>query len=1497
MQSVLRTIGLALAAGGSSGASTAAVAAEISQRGAVPKASTAERAQGDYGTSPPTLLSQEAAAPPAQANLEPGAVVVRNGFLGAQEEYLGHAGIFWFYDARADKFRVLQASGFGNGPAGPRTWEGFLDRDAQGNLNSYVGSLLLPPGAGVQPDDLIERALHHVGAPYTITSLQSECGSDIACDAGNVLFQTNDCIDIPSTPFGICAALRCDGFVDLVYRDNNILIYSPSVVATPLAMYSQASSALHNAAVPPRAFGELIDQSSQEVRFSFSEWMSKYSLAVDHTYGPPSITAHGDVSGDLPMQIVSFEHPQRGGDELLDFLYWYNPLIEDDWYSDFDFGQYFSGAQWPCVYYPDGTTSLPSGAFKDDNRHDVAAVTVRVIGGVPGEEITVSINSTAKDLGGNPLQASIDGASIKFDVAGGGPNHDITDPTVQILDPVDGDEFEDVPNTVVRVSAVDNVAVNRVEFYANGVFLGEDLVPSGDGLSEYQSDWNLDAFSGQVLVQAIAYDTVGNSASDAVIVDVRRDGGACGIAQVSDWEFEEIGDGDGVIERGESADVRVPITAVGGFMNDVEATFNPSVGGFSDPDETDELGGFLDGQTKTAGPFRIDVPTLLPPTVEFTLTVRYNDGTRMCEDIFFTTRSFPAQGELSPAFSVCDTQIVEDDPSDAGQNDGNGTLENGEDAALRFSLQNTGDATAMNVRARPLGFSVAGLEVDTNFENFGDIAPGECLPTLTDEWDLDADRGLAPGTYTSDVEITYDGSPQPVVLTGALQVTVEPEAWLVVSPRSSDFGVVSPGETVSESFELVNEGAEPLTITGVVHSSPDTSLDRTTPFTIAAGSSEHVSVEIDTVALSGAIMRESQFETDARVRDPGEDDTALVTGSVSSSFPAYSVNNVSGAEDPDVGSGIIAWEDNRSGDIDVWAFDLLTGEEFPLVIADGDQFSPRIDGEWLAWSDSRGGTGSGSERTFDVRAMNLSTGNEILIAGTVQDERVVGISGDYVAMRRGYVDLLRDNGDFSRRAYDLVVYRMSDGSTIPITGFSHSGFADAPTIASDADFEDGFLVWEQYSHQYDNGNWQSITSSTLRRIVTSSDCAATDFTPDVIVPNYEGDNPTTSQCKVAWEQDGPDGCGDEQEQIFFWNAGSISQLTPNFACEDAEFRDPVVSGDLVTYEKQNRDLPGNPRFFAMRSISSGEETILSTSDPVDPWRMDGPVVAWRDLSSGSILFSYLGIADFGVTESGVQVPPLATEDAPIDVAVTVTNNTPVDTVEPAVVRLFNGNPDVSGVEVANAAIPPLSSISSIAVDLGAIRLEEGQQTLVFVVESVLDEYKGNNEAAVMVDVADDDTSPPVIAGIVISEQAGDGDGIIESGEGIRLSWSATDPKSIRSTSVVVDGVQRAGLPAGDSRFEAVYPPLNQGEYAFVITACDDDNSSSCATASGTFVVAAEGPACIADTNGDGVLSPADFNGWILAYNNRAPECDQNDDGACTPADFNGWILNFNAGCP
>ena len=56
--------------------------------------------------------------------------------------------------------------------------------------------------------------------------------------------------------------------------------------------------------------------------------------------------------------------------------------------------------------------------------------------------------------------------------------------------------------------------------------------------------------------------------------------------------------------------------------------------------------------------------------------------------------------------------------------------------------------------------------------------------------------------------------------------------------------------------------------------------------------------------------------------------------------------------------------------------------------------------------------------------------------------------------------------------------------------------------------------------------------------------------------------------------------------------------------------------------------------------------------------------------------------------------------------------------------------------------------------------------------------------------------------------------------------------------------------------------------------------------------------CLADVNGDGSLSPADFTAWLGAYNAGTVEGgDQNGDGLLTPADFTAWLANYGAGCP
>ncbi len=55
------------------------------------------------------------------------------------------------------------------------------------------------------------------------------------------------------------------------------------------------------------------------------------------------------------------------------------------------------------------------------------------------------------------------------------------------------------------------------------------------------------------------------------------------------------------------------------------------------------------------------------------------------------------------------------------------------------------------------------------------------------------------------------------------------------------------------------------------------------------------------------------------------------------------------------------------------------------------------------------------------------------------------------------------------------------------------------------------------------------------------------------------------------------------------------------------------------------------------------------------------------------------------------------------------------------------------------------------------------------------------------------------------------------------------------------------------------------------------------------------PGCLADANGDGILSPP-TSALGRRLQRQRPECDQNSDGSCTPADFSAGFANYNAGC-
>jgi len=89
---------------------------------------------------------------------------------------------------------------------------------------------------------------------------------------------------------------------------------------------------------------------------------------------------------------------------------------------------------------------------------------------------------------------------------------------------------------------------------------------------------------------------------------------------------------------------------------------------------------------------------------------------------------------------------------------------------------------------------------------------------------------------------------------------------------------------------------------------------------------------------------------------------------------------------------------------------------------------------------------------------------------------------------------------------------------------------------------------------------------------------------------------------------------------------------------------------------------------------------------------------------------------------------------------------------------------------------------------------------------------------------------------------------------------------------------------------------NEGLYDITFIAWDSNGLYLMSEPVTVRVQAGDPPICLADTNHDGAVTPADFSAWVAAFNTQAPECDQNGDGICSPADFSAWVANFNAGC-
>jgi matrixin/CARDB protein/VCBS repeat protein/dockerin type I repeat protein len=122
----------------------------------------------------------------------------------------------------------------------------------------------------------------------------------------------------------------------------------------------------------------------------------------------------------------------------------------------------------------------------------------------------------------------------------------------------------------------------------------------------------------------------------------------------------------------------------------------------------------------------------------------------------------------------------------------------------------------------------------------------------------------------------------------------------------------------------------------------------------------------------------------------------------------------------------------------------------------------------------------------------------------------------------------------------------------------------------------------------------------------------------------------------------------------------------------------------------------------------------------------------------------------------------------------------------------------------------------------------------------------NNSATRTVVVADDDVSGPAIVNVLVEDEQGDADGVVGADEQAEISWDVTDSSGVATVSLWVDldqdGLGEVGSRDPDDgviwtgSYVAVLGPLVAGYYEFAIDAEDSDNSPAASSYVGSFLV-------------------------------------------------------------
>ena len=793
---------------------------------------------------------------------------------------------------------------------------------------------------------------------------------------------------------------------------------------------------------------------------------------------------------------------------------------------------------------------------------------------------------------------------------------------------------------------------------------------------------------------------------------------------------------------------------------------------------------------------------------------------------------------------------LDDSPSICYRNDGDSDFQSSEQIHIRPLIQYNGILPATYIDVKLL-YTGSELEITQGDRRYPDLGDGDSAYPENNGyfWVHSVDYSFA-GTVYLDVQIDWDESGTPVVFDDAIELVVEPAPVLRVTPVTWDFGVSSPGDDITHTMNVHNQGSGLMTVTDVQTSNTDTSVSPADKsFTLAPGSNRDILITIDTASIANGttISREVQVVSGSRLseEEPPSDRTSI-TGLISDSIPIFQIPGVTTSWEPDISNEWIVWDEDRYGNWDIFAYNIGTDTEIQVTNDSARQSTPRISGNLIAWEDLR----NGDTWQRDIYGYDLGTGQEFIISDDPAHERLIGVDNGKVAFGRIYHEITEPSSH-DTKLYNLWLYDYGTQLSTNVTGFtSNTSHSPMHTIwAGDADFGDDLLVWHERTMQWTTfiyDHWEATDSHADKMKI------GVDGSGVRVLENAENPYPRSSSgTRFVWLND--------DDKVWLWDQGVKQQITSEDGDDDA-----MAIGDrFIVYRTRFQqevfywDIGGSQELLLTDQVSDAEAI-----------RMDGDSVVWWGRDSNSlwhVYYAFLQQSDIAVaSENMIFSNDTPYEGSTIDVNCIVRNLTDYDSTEDITVRLYDGDPNSStqlGSDVIisdGIAAKDFATVTFSNVPVGI----EGAHNIHLCIYLPSFDNPANNTASKILNVLDTDIEGPVISNVMVQEYNGDGDGLLDDNEQILISWSAADISGIDSSWCTIDG--NDVLASGT--FYVIIGPYVAGDHDFTISALDGDTSPVTSLYYGGFTV----HSC--DFNLDGMVNFGDF---VIIANYWQQECDSN----------------------